>query len=100
MLNRDQVTCDKKGKPCHPGTPEGLTLEPVKAIPNPTSAPDYGHFLNNVKSRDDINDYYIPEVNKAQTKPYRLPPGDPLKRFPYGYTGWLPFTTEHVGYTR
>ncbi|OQV15180.1 hypothetical protein BV898_10565 [Hypsibius exemplaris] len=93
MLNRDRPSCDA-------GTPEGLHLEPVEPVPNPTTGKDYGHYLNNVKNAEDITDYYVPEVNKAQTKPYRLPPGDPLKRFPYGYTAWLPFTTEHVGYTR
>ncbi|GAU98484.1 hypothetical protein RvY_09623 [Ramazzottius varieornatus] len=102
MLNRDQTSCDATGsrKACDPEFPADLDLPQVQPIPNPTLEKDYGWYLNNVKQKEDVTDYYISEVDKAMTKPYRLPPGNPMKRFTWGYTGWLPYTTEHVGYTR
>jgi hypothetical protein len=100
MLNREETSRDVNGGLSRWGRPEGLDLEPVQQIPNSILTNDNGHSLNNIKDDEEIGDYYVQEVGKAQTKPYRLPPGDRLKCFPFGYTAWLPFTTEHVGYTR
>ncbi|XP_055337407.1 uncharacterized protein LOC129587608 isoform X2 [Paramacrobiotus metropolitanus] len=102
ILKEKDQTCVNHPNPffCRNEMPIDLELKSPVPIKNPTMDDDYGAYLNNVRSLDDIGDFYVPEVEKALSKPYRLPPGHALKRFPYGYTGWLPFTTEFVGLTR